>query len=72
MSAFLLFLGEFRKKNGQRGYNNTLMIQKGAAVWRRLSPADKHPYEDWSQKLKLKYTEACQKYKVYDSKLVKF
>lgn len=64
MTAFLLFLGEFRKKNADKGYSNTDMTKTASKVWKSLKPYEKNPYEDLSLKLKDKYTREFKKYKV--------
>jgi len=64
MSAFLIFLGEFRKTNQHRGFSNTEMTQKGATVWRSLTNREKLPYEEQSMRLKEKYNREFSRYKV--------
>ena len=63
-SSFMLFLGEFRKRNSNRGYSNSEMSSKGAAVWRQLPALEKLPYEDRAAELKQKYAKEMAKYKV--------
>lgn len=64
MSAFLLFLGDYRKKNRSKEYSNVEMTRRGGSAWRILSNSDKFPYEEKSLKLKTKYMKELNKYKV--------
>ncbi|XP_067943219.1 high mobility group protein B3-like [Watersipora subatra] len=63
MTAFLLYLGDFRKRNNSKGYTNVEMTRRGASAWRNLTNREKFPYEEKSLKLKEKYIKDIHKYK---------